>query len=155
MSRKTLKSGSWCTVMLVFYFDSNMKKELCHSLNNLKVVLKETSKMSLGFKNCLRRYVQFRTSYPKYDNPAFGSQLFLILFSKVTSWSSVDRSFVWLRQTPNETLSVFFSKWSTLLIQIHPKLNGIFTTAFFFSMNELFNRLINSDFWSDSICTSE
>ena len=68
--------------------------------------------------------------------------------------------FEWLRQTQNEALIVFFSQNDQhynllvvqllggldLLIQIYPQLNGIFTTAFVFRINELFNRLMNSDF---------
>ena len=56
---------------------------------------------------------------------------------------------VWFRQTQNEAFIVFFLKNDqhnllvkqllALLIQIYPKLDGIFTTAFFFAMNELFN----------------
>ena len=44
----------WVNGLLIWvyaYFDSSMKtKNLCRSLTNLKVVLKETSKMSLGLK---------------------------------------------------------------------------------------------------------
>ena len=43
----------WVNGLLIWvyaYFDSYEKKKiLCRSLTNLKVVLKETSKMSLGF----------------------------------------------------------------------------------------------------------
>ena len=44
----------------------NATQNLCHSLNNLKVVSTETSKNVY----CLRRSIPFRTSYTKYDNPA-------------------------------------------------------------------------------------
>ena len=105
----------------------------------------------------------FLTSYPKYDNPAFGSP-FLIPFPVVTSCSIENHSFSYGCAPPKmRTLMYlyFFSKMIhtiifgctssrrfTLLIQFFSQLQGKFFHCLLLPHERAFPW---PDFWSDSI----
>jgi len=114
MSRKTLNTGSWFTVMLVFYFDCHMEKNFAI----VSIILR--AKRNLENVSGLHKLVSGRVYHCVLRTPNMTTLLLVFsswyFFREVTVILCRSFFFVWLCLIQNEALTVIFLKMINIVI---------------------------------------